>query len=756
MDFCKIKQDNIKLRPYQIEMKQKVFEQWNNGKKSVMMQMPTGTGKTMLFASIIKDLWNDSYDKRNMKRFLVLVHRKELVEQIQETLYKKYGLAHGTIQSGKRDNEMFHIQVAMVQTLAKEKRLNKWKDNEFDFIICDEAHHFLADSYQTIRKAFPEAYLLGVTATPYRLNKQPFTDTFNVLVRSQSISKFIKQGYLSEYEYYSIAPTSKLQLEIDNLKVENTGDYSERAMSNALDKREIRAKVVKTWLEHAKGKKTIVYTINKQHNSHFCQEFNETGYKCVSIDSDTPKEERDNYVNKFRKGEIDIICNVNIFSEGFDCPDVECIQLARPTKSLSMYLQQVGRGLRISKNKEKTIFLDNVGLYNRFGLPSINRQWQRRFEGKEDWDKDIYSNDLDFKEDEFYNEEYKPLQAIIEEADDDFEMQYSNVEYKDELSIVNVAKALNIEVDSIIAFFSNKGVELNPNSILTEEQYIQLKDMLEKQQKKALEDGFVSIFDIPDIEAEKKKNFYCKVKDYKTDKWEIVFYTKFVDCYVDIINNIYVDFLQNKTVEDINLEIYNSNRWQPEHKRWKVLSNLQLINVNLSNRDKLKRLKYVLKKAKEVVYFNFDSNFVFDCTKEIETEKVDKEIIKNKNIIKYKDMEYNIDEMSEKAIIELMLVLHDKINVELIDEKKAEKRLSEINKEQAKKELDIEIESSGYSEEEILKMAARIKEKNEEQNMLENKQLEEIVKRNIESQSSLEEIRRKTALNSLIEKYNSK
>lgn len=799
MDFSEIKQKNTKLRPYQVEMKQNVFKEWQNGNKSVMMQMPTGTGKTMLFASIIKDLWDNSYDKRNMKRFLVLVHRKELVEQIQETLYKKYGLAHGTIQSGKRDDDLFHIQVAMVRTLAKEKRLNKWKDNEFDFIICDEAHHFLADSYQTIRKAFPDAYLLGVTATPYRLNRQPFTDTFNILVRSKPISKFIKEGYLSEYEYYSIAPTSKLQLEIDNLKVENTGDYSEKAMSNTLDNKQIRAKVVKTWLEHAKGKKTIVYTINKQHNKHFCEEFNETGYKCVAIDSDTPKEERDNYVNQFRKGEITIICNVNIFSEGFDCPDIECIQLARPTKSLSMYLQQVGRGLRISKNKGKTIFLDNVGLYNRFGLPSANRQWQKHFEGKEDWDKDIYDNDLDFEEDEFCDEEYIPLCAIIEEADDEFEMQYSNVEEKDELSIMNVAKKLNIEVDSIIQFFLEHEIELNPNSELTNEQLEMLKEFKMKKESEETDDGFISIFDIPNEEAEGKKNFYCKIFDDidiceedDNREWRIVFYKKFVDCYVDIVNRLLFneltillgmgDTTQNKNTtqkqdnnliyffNDINSRIVDKllttedmrylqiTKNEKSIRRPKMLDDaIHYIEVNLNNKDKLERLKYLLTKVckfyqysagvsyekviKDLnIYFNFN-------TPNIETNELnEEEIEENVDIIKTSDMEYNIDKMQEKEIIELMLMLHDKINVEILDEEKAEKRLEEIEKESEKRQVYKKFEESGLSKEDILKLAAMMQEE-------ENKRLEEIAKHNIETQSYLEEARRKSALNNLKSKF---
>ncbi|MBQ5891492.1 MAG: translation initiation factor IF-2 N-terminal domain-containing protein [Bacteroidales bacterium] len=741
-------------------MKQNVFKEWQNGNKSVMMQMPTGTGKTMLFASIIKDLWDNSYDKRNMKRFLVLVHRKELVEQIQETLYKKYGLAHGTIQSGKRDDDLFHIQVAMVRTLAKEKRLNKWKDNEFDFIICDEAHHFLADSYQTIRKAFPDAYLLGVTATPYRLNRQPFTDTFNILVRSKPISKFIKEGYLSEYEYYSIEATSKLYLEIDNIKIDSTGDYSEKAMSNTLDNKQIRAKVVKTWLEHAKGKKTIVYTINKQHNKHFCEEFNETGYKCVAIDSDTPKEERDNYVNQFRKGEITIICNVNIFSEGFDCPDIECIQLARPTTSLAMYLQQVGRGLRISKNKGKTIFLDNVGLYNRFGLPSANRQWQYHFEGKEDYD--------DKRGYELTAEEiYRPKFFDIEEADDDFELQYSNVEEKDDLSIVNVAKKLNIEVDSIIQFFLEQGIELNPNSELTDEQLEMLKEFKMKKGSEETDDGFISIFDIPNEEAEGKKNFYCKFsKNFVLDEdeereWEIIFYKKFVDCYIDIVNRLFVhDFLLGNG-EFLNSEdkyYLQITKDKESIRRPKILQDyIHYIEVNLNNKDKLERLKYLLTKVCEFyqyragvsyeevikdlnIYFNFN-------TPNIETNELnEEEIEENVDIIKTSDMEYNIDKMQEKEIIELMLMLHDKINVEILDEEKAEKRLEEIEKESEKRQVYKKFEESGLSKEDILKLAAMMQEE-------ENKKLEEIAKHNIETQSYLEEARRKSALNNLKSKF---
>ena len=158
-------------------------------------------------------------------------------------------------------------------------------------------------------------------------------------------------------------------------------------MERVCDNDRIRAQVVETYLKYANGKKGIVYTINKEHNKHLCDEFCSHGIVTVALDSDTPKDIREETIESFRRGKIQIICNVNLFSEGFDCPDIEFIQLARPTKSLTMYLQQVGRGLRISENKENTIILDNVGLYNKFGLPKARRHWQKHFEGRVDYIK---------------------------------------------------------------------------------------------------------------------------------------------------------------------------------------------------------------------------------------------------------------------------------------------------------------------------------------------------------------------------------
>ena len=200
---------------------------------------------------------------------------------------------------------------------------------------------------------------------------------------SYPIKSFIEKGYLSNYHYYSISPDSKTQVAIDNISdFDISGDYSEKAMLAICNTESVRANIVDSYLKYANGKKGIIYTINRKHNTQVCQAFLDAGINAEAIDSKTSAADRKRKVTKFKNGGIQILCNVNIFSEGFDCPDVEFIQLARPTKSLSMYLQQVGRGFRIHPDKESVIILDNVGTYNRFGLPSSIRKWKHHFDGK--------------------------------------------------------------------------------------------------------------------------------------------------------------------------------------------------------------------------------------------------------------------------------------------------------------------------------------------------------------------------------------
>ena len=381
LDFSRINPGrDTTLRDYQVENKRKIYEAWQHC-RSVMLQMPTGTGKTRLFVSIARDIFDYSSTIKRTLRVLILAHRKELIAQISEHLGQKYRLAHGLIMSQNIEQPQYTMQVGSVPTLTR--RLKRWEGKKFDVIIIDEAHHVKAKSYKRIIDLFPDAKILGVTATPYRLNHAGFRPEFDELIVSPSVAEFIKRNYLCEYDYYSIRPNSELQKEIDRMKLDFEGDYKESEMMEVMDRDFIRADILDAYLKYAKDKKGIVYTISRSHNIHLAEKFKEAGIVSAAIDSETPKEKRDEMVVKFRRGDIQVLFNVNIFSEGFDCPDVEVIQLARPTKSLSMYLQQVGRGLRPAEGKERLIILDNVGLYNKFGFPSARRKWRYHFEGQE-------------------------------------------------------------------------------------------------------------------------------------------------------------------------------------------------------------------------------------------------------------------------------------------------------------------------------------------------------------------------------------
>ena len=363
------------LRYYQFENKLKIYNEWQNC-KSVMLQMPTGTGKTRLFVSIVNDILSCRMHDGIIPSVLLMVHRKELVNQIAETL-ASYGLEYGIIQAGTEEDRYCHIQVASVQSLVR--RLQRWGKVRFEFVIIDEAHHTPSPTYMKILDAFSDYKLLGVTATPHRLDYWGFAHIFDKLIVSPDPMEFIKSGFLSNYDYYSVPPECPIVDEINAIPIEK-GDFAEDSLIRLLDCGSIRSQVVDSYMKYGCGKKAIVYTINKAHNKHLCEEYQKRGINAVTIDCDTPQSERKQLLEEFKKGKIRIICNVNILSEGFDCPDVEVIQITRPTYSLSMYLQQVGRGLRVFPGKDKSMFIDNVGSYLRVGLPSEHRIVEKYFD----------------------------------------------------------------------------------------------------------------------------------------------------------------------------------------------------------------------------------------------------------------------------------------------------------------------------------------------------------------------------------------
>ena len=359
----------IELFDYQEDMKSRI-EKALCLHRSVMAQMPTGTGKTYLLTAVI-----DSFVRANPKaKVWIVAHRRELVSQIDETVRKFHSYSSAT------SSLLSSVKAMSIQWLM---RHYDEIEEEPGLIVIDEAHHALAKTYKEMWERFPKAKFLGLTATPCRLNGKGFTDLFDVLVQSWGVPEFISKGRLATYDFVSIKSDGVTQRLIDSLQKRGAdGDYQNKEMDQLLNKKPSIERLYRSLEEFGKDRKGIVYAINISHAQKITKLYQEHGVKAIAIDSKTPAAERQQDIEAFKKGDIQVLVNVDIFSEGFDCPDVEFVQLARPTLSLAKYLQMVGRGLRVAKGKKNCVIIDNVGLYRVFGLPSQVWNWNAMFEGK--------------------------------------------------------------------------------------------------------------------------------------------------------------------------------------------------------------------------------------------------------------------------------------------------------------------------------------------------------------------------------------
>ena len=438
----------IKLFDYQEDMKERI-EKALRLHRSVMAQMPTGTGKTYLLTAVI-----DSFVSNNpMEKVWIVAHRRELVSQIDETVRKFHSYSASNTSSLLSSVKAMSIQWLM--------RHYDEIEEEPGMIVIDEAHHALAKTYKEMWERFPKAKFLGLTATPCRLNGKGFTDLFDVLVQSWDVPEFISKGRLATYDFVSIKSDGMTQRLIDSLQKRGAdGDYQNKEMDMLLNKKPSIERLYQSLEEFGKDRKGIVYAININHANAIAEFYREHGIAAVAIDSKTPASERRMLIERFKSSSlsfskthpssltlkggstafpkplspqgtgdvtalrcseplrskdggpskvspdcagwdrlaatclrsadrladelapIQVLVNVDIFSEGFDCPDVEFVQLARPTLSLAKYLQMVGRGLRVAKGKKNCVIIDNVGLYRVFGLPSQVWNWKAMFEGK--------------------------------------------------------------------------------------------------------------------------------------------------------------------------------------------------------------------------------------------------------------------------------------------------------------------------------------------------------------------------------------
>ena len=334
----------MELRPYQKESKAAVFEQWRSGIRRTLLVLPTGCGKTIVFAKITEDC------VRNGDRVLILAHRGELLEQAADKIAKATGLGCATEKAEQSClGSWFRITVGSVQSLMRESRLKRFPEDYFNTIIIDEAHHCISDSYQRVLNHFPDAKVLGVTATPDRGDMKNLGQVFESLAYEYTLPKAIKEGYLSPIK----AVTIPLQVDLTGVGIQS-GDFKAGDLGTALDP--YLERIAEEMEKYCREKKTVVFLPLVKTSQKFRDILNAHGFQAAEVNGES--QNRAEILEDYASGKYNVLCNSMLLTEGWDCPDVDCIVVLRPTKVRSLYCQMVGRGTRLAPGKDHLLLLD--------------------------------------------------------------------------------------------------------------------------------------------------------------------------------------------------------------------------------------------------------------------------------------------------------------------------------------------------------------------------------------------------------------
>ena len=353
MDIC--------LRPYQQQLIDDVGYEYSEGRRRVCAVAPCGAGKTIMTA------WMARGTALSGRRAIFMVHRQELIEQTSAT-FTAMGIRHGLIAAGAAKEYDLPVQIASVQTLIH--RLSQVQAP--DLLICDECHHIVANTYRKIVDQFSSSYVLGVTATPERIGGQGLGEIFQSLVLGPSAADLIAAGNLTKYDYY--APPTKFDPAAAHVRF---GEYVKNDLLSQMDDADVIGDIVTNYKNLADGKRAICYCINRAHSEHVAASFRAAGIPALHIDGETHKAVRARAIEDFRTGRLQILCNAELLGEGFDVPAMEAVILARPTASLTLYIQQSMRPLRPDPNnpEKRAVIIDHVGNVFRHGMPDEEREW---------------------------------------------------------------------------------------------------------------------------------------------------------------------------------------------------------------------------------------------------------------------------------------------------------------------------------------------------------------------------------------------
>ena len=351
------------LHPHQLDTVDRVRQKMREGYKRILVVAPTGSGKTVIAVYML----GTAQAKGN--QCLFSVHRRELVHQSCEA-FETVGIPYGVIASGFPGRADARIQVGSIQTLAKRSIPTP------RLIVPDEAHHFASLSWSKFFSQFPDATIVGLTATPQRLDGKGLGKYFDVIVEGPSTRWLIDNGYLCPYRMFSPPGVS-----VQGIKTE-MGDYAKVALAAAVDKPTITGDVIAHYKKHALGRRAVCFAVSVEHSKHVVAQFNAAGIPAAHCDGETNPGIRDGIVADLKRGALLVVSNVDLFGEGFDLPAIEACIMLRPTKSLAMYLQQVGRALRTAPGKVDAVLLDHAGNVKVHGLPDEPREWSLEGEDK--------------------------------------------------------------------------------------------------------------------------------------------------------------------------------------------------------------------------------------------------------------------------------------------------------------------------------------------------------------------------------------
>lgn len=349
----------MQLRPYQVQAVQSVREEIRHGAKKVLLICPTGGGKTVVFSHIVQSA------AAKGSRALIVAHRRELVAQASGKL-NAFGVQHGIIQAGFPVAPHRPVQVASIQTLKARPGLLE----RVDLVVIDECHHVTtANTYAQVLARWPNALLLGVTATPWRLDGKGLGDIFPAHVVARTPRELRDEGFLvpvGGWEYEGI-DTSQARVQ--------RGDFVAGDLQASAISRRVVGDVVNEWVLHAGGVRTVLFGLSIEHSSLMAEAFRNAGVAAEHVDGEMPTEKRDAILRRLRSGETRVVCNCNVLTEGFDCPELECCILARPTLSTALFLQMVGRVLRPAEGKTAARIHDHAGCLAAHGHPYAERDY---------------------------------------------------------------------------------------------------------------------------------------------------------------------------------------------------------------------------------------------------------------------------------------------------------------------------------------------------------------------------------------------